>query len=201
MDNYSPGQLAAFWAAVGAIATVAAAGAAILTLIALRRDSRDRSRPIMSADLQPIPLSHGSSELVVTNLGASVARNVRVIFDPELPELIGAAAQGKVTPFLRNRYLDALPTVAPGRKLRNVYSVGVPGPGDERVNDEPTPSDVLVRFDYQDAHGRKYSDEYPLTLGMLRNQTESSPSGGKETYAKRTVTALEHVAKALARDS
>jgi len=199
LSSYSPDQLTAFWSGVAAIATVATGVVAIMTFLAIRSDSRDRSRPVMSADLLPLALTDGSSELVITNLGQSVARRVQVTFDPPLPQLSGEARNGLVTPYLRDRYLGELPVVGPGRQLRNVYSVGVPGGGDDLVNDEPTPDNITVKFVYEDSHGREYRDEYPLTLNMLMNETEHFPSGGEETHGRRTVKALEAIARSIDR--
>lgn len=203
--DYTPEQLSAFWTAVatgvGAVATVIAAFVAVRTLLALKRDSADRTRPMMSADLRPVTLSQGTSELLVTNLGGSVARNVRVTFTPELPNLQGAEASGKVTPFMRRRYSNTLPTFAPGRRLTNIYAVQVPGVGGALINDEPTPDEIEVAFTYEDDRGTKYQDRYPLTLAMIRDQTSSHPSGGPDTYAKRTVVAVETIAQTLGRES
>jgi hypothetical protein len=101
---YTPDQYSAFWGAVEAIATVAAAAVAIITLLGLRRDSADRTRPVMVADLRPEVLSPHTSILVVSNVGQSVAKNVKTSFNPPLPELAGPEAAGKVTPFLQRRY-------------------------------------------------------------------------------------------------
>jgi hypothetical protein len=67
-----------------AITVVITSLVAIASLLALRADSRDRSRPVIGAELLPIILSHGTSELVVQNIGASVAKNIRVEFDPPI---------------------------------------------------------------------------------------------------------------------
>jgi hypothetical protein len=197
---YTPDQVSAFWSGVGAIATVIAAGIAILTLLAIRRDSRDRSRPVMAADIRPVALSKRISELVVENLGQSVAKNVRVTFDPPLPDLKGAEATGKVTPYLRRRYENAIPTMPPGRKLFNIYAVQAPGPNGALVNAEPTPVDVTVTFEYEDTHGRPYKDSYKLSLRILQNQTESFPSNTDDDgMRRRGVEALEVIARTLHR--
>jgi hypothetical protein len=198
---YTPDQIAAFWSGVGAIATVIAAGIAVLTLLAIRRDSRDRSRPVMVADIRPVALSKRTCELVVENVGQSVAKSVRVTFDPPLPDLNGAEAAGKVTPYLRRRYENAIPTMPPGRKLFNIYGVQAPGPDGVLVNNEPTPEDVTVTFEYEDTHGRPYKDSYKLSLRTLSNQTESFPSNADDDgMRRREVTALEAIARTLHRN-
>ncbi|NNM44591.1 hypothetical protein [Knoellia koreensis] len=196
MITYTPEQYSAFWSAVGALATLAAAVVAIMTLLALRRDSQDRTRPVMGAYLQAHPLSHGTSELVVTNYGPTPARDVRVIFDPPLPKLEGAEARGKITPFLEKRYDQVIPTVAPGMKLINVYTVM----GDQ--NDEPVPNSFTISFSYTDMRGRtRYKDAYPLSVETLRNSTSTSPSDkpGGSDIPKRTAKALEAIARGIGR--
>lgn len=52
------------WAAMASIATVAAAVVAIWTLIALKEDSAERTRPVMVAQLMDITLSEGRRSAV-----------------------------------------------------------------------------------------------------------------------------------------
>lgn len=96
------------WTAFGALATVAAAVVAIWTLVALKRDSLDRTRPVMLAELRAAILTH-DAEFIVRNVGQSVACNVRVEFDPPLPVLEGDDALGLATPFLRARAVQLVP--------------------------------------------------------------------------------------------
>jgi hypothetical protein len=92
---------------------------------------------------------------VIENLGQSVAKNVKVNFDPPLPDLAGAAAAGKVTPHLQRRYENIIPTIPPRRQLFNIYSIGVPDAGGILRNDEPTPEEVTITINYEDAHGKR----------------------------------------------
>lgn len=200
LDTFTPELMSAVWDGVSAIATTGAAIVAILTLLAIRRDSADRSRPQVSADLRPVVLARGTSELVVENLGQSVAKNVRVTFHPPLPDLKGAEAAGKVTPFLRNRYKNVIPTMAPGRQLFNVYSVGIPDQGGMLRNDEPTPDDIRITIAYENSRGKKFTDTYELSLDTLMNETESFPGDADEKAMQRRQTkALESIARTLSR--
>ena len=54
LPDYSPDQISAFWNGITAVATVAAALVAIITLRAIRSDSTDRTRPVMAAELRPV---------------------------------------------------------------------------------------------------------------------------------------------------
>ncbi len=200
MEQYSPEQLSAFWSGVSGVATAIAAAVAVFTLNALRQDSTDRSRPVMTASLQRTPLTKGSTELVVRNEGAGVARNVRVTFDPPLPELEGAAAEGKVTPFLTNRYRQPVRTITPRMRLSNLYYLGVPGEAGRYKNAEPLPDQVEVQFEYEDVRGRSYSDSYSLDIAAIRFETWTGPSNRDEAgQRRRELNAMETIARALHR--
>jgi len=190
---YSPEQFTAFWSAVTGIAAVVTGLVAIFTLLALRSDSRDRTRPVVSADLLPVTLSHGTSELVIQNVGPSVAKEVQVTFDPNITEDIGQMAA-----YIARRYSKVIPTMGPGRRLTNVYGHWV-GDSSDKL-DEPVPKDLTVSISYKDTHGRRYTDSYELSVGTLRNQTTTSPSNTDDAGMKRRwVTALEAIARGIGR--
>jgi hypothetical protein len=192
-DNFSPDQLSAFWAGVTGVSAVITGAVAIISLRALRQDSRDRTRPVVVADLLPVVLSRTVSELVIENVGPSVAKKVRVTFEPPITEDVGTG-----TAFLVRRYSHIIPTMGPGRRLTNTYAIWV-GDGSDNLL-ENVPKDVVVRISYQDAHGRNYSDDYELSLRTLRNQTSSEPSNtDSEGMRRRWVRALEEIARGVSR--
>ncbi|MEU0150637.1 hypothetical protein [Micromonospora fulviviridis] len=134
------------------------------------------------------------------NVGPTAARNVRVTFEPPIPDLQGDAASGKVTPFLYRRYSKPIPTIAPGAELINVYSVGVPDGNGGTINDEPTPADFVIRFDYENDRGKKFVDSYELSLDVLKGQTGSYPSNtDSRGMYRRLVKAIEALARGLGR--
>lgn len=183
------------WTALGSIATVAAAVVAIWTLIALKQDSADRTRPMIVAELKHAVLTQ-DAELLVRNVGQSVARNVKVDFDPPLPDPADGDAEARVgvlTPFLQRRYSRVIPTFPPGMVMDNYYQ-------DAQDNDEPTPDDFIVTITYFDSHGRRYTDSYDLTISTLRDQTRSYPSNTDEKgIQRRWVKALEAIARGVGR--
>ena len=199
LTNFTPDQIAAFWTGVGALAAVAASIVAIATLGALRKDSADRTRPVISAELRPVLLVAAPRRaLVLRNGGATPARNVSVTFDPPLPELTGQEAESKMTSSLVRRYSSPIATWAPGMELSNLYFVGVSGPGDKWVNDEPVPDKFTVTLRYQDMRGRNYCDEYKLDDGVWPNETMSAPADNDDKgLRKREVRALEVIARGV----
>jgi hypothetical protein len=192
---YTSDQYSAFWSGVGAVATVAAAVVAIITLLSIKRDSRDRARPVLSAELLPITLSRGTMELVIQNVGSGVAKDVKVSFDPPITEDIGTFAG-----YVARRYAGVIPTMGPGRRLTNVYGHWTGDGGHEL--DEPVPQQVTVMIQYKDSHGRSYSDSYLLDVMTLRNQTTTSPGNtDEEGMRKRLVQAVEVIARGVDRNA
>ncbi|WP_100482266.1 COG1361 family protein [Mycobacteroides abscessus] len=184
------------WTAFGALATVAAAIVAIWTLVALKQDSADRTRPVILAELKPAVLTR-NSELLISNVGQSVAHNVRVEFDPPLPDPADGGDEervGVLTPFLQRRYSRTIPTWAPGMTLDNFYQ------GAGKNADEPVPDDFTVIAHYENAHGRRYEDRYTLSMGTIRDQSGSYPSNKDDAgMQRRWVQALEAIARGVGR--
>jgi hypothetical protein len=186
-------SMEAVWAGVTGVSALVTGSVAILTLRALRQDSLDRTRPVIVVEVLPVVLSHGTSELVVQNVGQSVAKHVRLTFDPPITEDMGQMAA-----FLARRYSQTIPTMAPGRRLTNIYAHWV-GDGSDNLA-EPVPKQFAATAVYVDAHGRVYEDSYELSLQTLRNQTTSSPSNTDPAgIQKRLVQALEAIARGVNR--
>jgi hypothetical protein len=180
------------WTAMGSIATVAAAAVAIWTLVALRQDSRDRTRPVMIAEIRPAVLSD-VAELHIRNAGPSVAKNVSFEFDPELPALEGPEAAGMTTPYLQRRYSRTIPIFGPGMTMHDDYqSANDP--------DEPVPEEFTLTINYFDMHGREYNDSYELSVEWLRDHIYSRPGDTHdEAIRRRIAEAVEAVARGVGR--
>lgn len=189
----TPEQIGAFWAAVTGVTAVVTGVVAILSLRSLKQDSIDRTRPVISAELLPVVLSKGTTEIVVANVGRSVAKQVNVTLDPPVTEDMGQMAA-----FLANRYKSVIPTMGPGRQLGNIYARWVGDGSSETV--EPVPQQLIATITYEDSHGRSYMDRYELTLESVRNETVSSPSNTDEKgLQKRLANALEAIARGIHR--
>jgi hypothetical protein len=177
---------------MGAIATMAAAVVAIWTLIALRQDSHDRTRPAMIAEIRPAVLSD-VAELIVTNVGPSIARNVTFEFNPELPLLEGADAAGKTTPYLQRRYSRTVPTFGPGMVMHDVYQ-------SSSAPFEPVPDEFTLTINYDDDRKRHYTDSYELSVLTLRDHTRASPGDyDDDGLRRRQIRAIEAIARGVGR--
>lgn len=176
------------------IATAAAlitAAVACISLWATQIDSRERSRPVVTARFEAGPkVPSGYTYLVIKNNGTSAARNVTVTLDPE-PEDTTTAKDGKAdmaAPYLRRRYAHPIQVLAPGQALINIYAAP-----DRRPN--PTPDippenpfhvadEVAVAVEY-DSHRRirrtprRYTDTFNLDLRTVYGETSARPGETK----------------------
>lgn len=196
MSN-GPGWLAAAAGAAGAGAAWFAAVNGVRTLLQTRRDSMSRSRPMIAAEFRDALPSRGTIYLVIRNFGPSMAKKVRVSFDPEIPDPAPEALRESVVPFLKSRYGRVIPTLTPGTELRNVYYVGE-GQGGRFINSEPTPGRVTVTISYESADGKQtYVDTFDLDVELIQGETWVTSSMAIESQVKEIRTALKGMAKSV----
>ncbi|MFC0627458.1 hypothetical protein [Kribbella deserti] len=179
----------------GAAAAVIGATSGMRTLRRSRTDSQARSRPMVAAELRQPPYVQGSMMLVIKNYGPSIARNIRVTFDPEIPD--PDDPKTSIVPPLKRRYSKPIPVLTPGMELDNLYYVGEPGAGGKFANSEGTPLQITVRFDYEGDDGSEYSDTFPLDCDLLSARTYIESSKSPDSQRKRMVAALETIAKKI----
>lgn len=151
--------------AVMAVAIIATAFFAGHTLKATREDSRARTRPIIVAELRRELLSHGTTLLVLKNMGASIARNVNVGFEPPSPANLDELPAANMMKWIYERYTTPITTWAPGWTLSNVIRAG---------HDAMAP--ITVTVDYKGPDGTQYQDSYYLHPDHILKETHSTPS-------------------------
>lgn len=159
------GAVTALGTVVMAVAIVVTAFYAKGTLQAARDDSRARTRPVIIAELRRELLSKGTTLLVLKNLGASVARNVRVTFDPAPPQDVGSLPDDDMMKWIWERYAHPISTWAPGWSVSNVIRAG-----------HETLNPVTVTIAYDGPDGTRYTDRYDLHPDHILKETESGPS-------------------------
>lgn len=180
------------WVTAGA-ACVTAGVAVVATFIArsqlkhVRTDSRERSRPMMAAELRRPPHVPGTQLLVVRNYGSSIARQVVVTFDPPIPDPSPEKAARSVSPFVRRRYAETISVITPGMELSNIWFSGVAGTGGRWENFEPTPERFTVTFTYQGPDGYSYEDAIQLDTGLIGTETLVTSSTSPENQIKEGV--------------
>lgn len=151
---------------------------------------------MMVAELVSDRYAPATQHLVVRNAGPSPARDVRVSFDPPLPEI--ADPSGLVTPFIKQRYEARVPVIAPGQRLSNIWFSGEAGPGGDWVNREPLPGSFAVQLDYRgNARRRRYSERFPLTIDVIRKETYVTSSRDPAEQVKKALKELPKVVAAL----
>lgn len=168
-----------------------------IAVIALRQtaqDSRDRSRPVVIAEFRPARDSTSAIDLVVRNLGASVARDLEVSFEPQL--VVPDTGGPFVTPFLIKRYADPIPAVAPGQDLRNIWWSGAVGHGNDLENSEPTPDEVRVNVQYRGSGKSQYCDSFSLHVDIVKMTTYSTSSDSLPGRLKTMDASLKQIAGA-----
>lgn len=149
---------------------------------------------MLAAELRGVPYSP-SQMLVIRNYGPSIARDVRVTFEPpiEMPK----NPAGLVTPHLLKRYAAPIPVMTPGMELDNLYFVAEPGPDGKYVSKEPLPDTVTVKIAYKSDDGQPYRDDFPLDVQLHRLRTLATPSNSPEGQAKQALQYLKQVTRAL----
>lgn len=172
-------------AAVSTLLTLAAVLVAVGTLRAARDDSRERSRPVIVAQLQRELLSPGAINLVLRNFGMSVATDVSVRFDPP-PSGIDDLPDSDMWKWLYQAYASPIATWAPGWSLTNVVRAG---------HDDIEAFTVVL--DYSGPDGTAYRESVNLDPIPILKTTSAAPSD-TEDPAKLAQQAI-HVLRALVR--
>jgi hypothetical protein len=183
---------------VSAIAALAAAIIAVMTLIRTRSDSRRRSQPSVIAEIRPAKGSHTVIDFIVRNTGPTTARDVTVSFDPPITIPEERKGETLVTSFLIRRYSVPIPTVAPGQELTNSFWVGV-RKGNQIANDEPTPDQFTVSVKYRGIGRPWLRDSFAISVDTVTLSTwsESHSSKSVESRVGEIAASLKTIAKAL----
>ncbi|MBA2724731.1 MAG: hypothetical protein H0U53_01970 [Actinobacteria bacterium] len=192
---WTTARAAAAAGGTAALAAVIAATSGIKTLRQNRRDSQARSRPMVAAELRDHPYAKATQILVIKNYGPSIARNLSVSFDPDIPD--PADPSTSATPYLKNRYLKLIPVLTPGMELDNIYYSGRRGKGNRWVNAEPTPSQVTVNLRYENDEGDKFHDAFPLDVNLIRNRTYVTSSNDPQAFREEVAAALKGLHKVV----
>lgn len=174
------GLSAAEWAAIGTCATavvaLAAAAFAYFQVREARRLRLEQSQPYVVVDLQPSSVWSNILNLVVENVGRTVAHDVRFNFEPEL-----RSTQDTRFP-LRDSVLvrEGIPSMPPGRRIQALFDVS------HERKDSNLPMRYDVEVDLRDSAGRDLpTQRYVLDLSYLYGLTEVTEYG------------MHHAAKAL----
>lgn len=193
-----PAWVTAVVAAVGVPVALWTAITGLRSLRQVRTDSRERSRPMMAAELRKPPYTAGIQDLVIRNYGPSIARNVTVTFDPPIPDPIPERAAQSVSPFITRRYAKPIPVVTPGMELTNIWFSGRLE-GTTWVNFDPTPDTFTVNIAYNGPDGTPYKDQFPLDTDLIRAHTYASSSDDPVRQIKEITESLSRIERSIGR--
>lgn len=183
----------ATFAGISALASIVTAAIAAWSLFGSRRDSRDRTRPVITATFEPGTSNFsGNTFLVVRNRGQSVAREVRVTFHPPISAFEPPTDGGEsiIAGLIGPRYSQPITVIGPGQQFSNIYTY-VDNGNPQTV--EPVPDQLTVNVKYKDDHGRSYKDEFPLDTNAIGMESVVS-KGAKNEPTLRMNEALEAIA-------
>ena len=179
--GFFSGWTPADWAALGSVtqaaATVAAVVVALVAVIYAKRQwtsaqaqihearvreeerKEERARPFVVVDFEPSAASGNLIDLVIENVGATLAKNVRFQFDPELVSSMDTdGGYGLSKSVLFTHGIPALP---PGKRISALFDVS------HKRLEAGLPPTFRVTVHSEDAQGRAQEPlEYVLDLNF-----------------------------------
>jgi hypothetical protein len=179
-------QLAA-WSTFAQAALVALAlVVAAVQLADARADKRARERPfvVVEFDGERHP---EEVDIVVRNIGATIARDVEISFDPPLQTTFDDTGYG--ASFMKS-FTEGIPALNPGQSLRAMFDTGA-----QRAQAD-LPSRYVATISYSgDLRGAQpYSESAVLDLDLFRNRLYSKRYTVHDVYGQ-----LEQMNATLAR--
>lgn len=162
----------------GGLAVATATAVIALNSMRLNRfNIRESYRPIMVAQLEHGDKARSPLDLVLANIGRSPAFQVKVAFEPDLPQSSTSNdGQTSVIPLLRKRYRQTFPVWTPGVERRNMYWIidGQPDENGEVESVDGLPREVVAVISYK-LNTRRWSrpvtERYPLRISEMENET------------------------------
>jgi hypothetical protein len=128
--------------------------------VRLTREDQTRPFVIVDFDLSYPPFI----DLVIKNIGKTMARRVRIQTDPPLASTFDKDRQSEPIAKLRV-FTDEIPTMAPDREIRMLFD-SFPQRVEQKLEDT-----YRVTVSYAGERGRSYVDEMILDLGIYENIT------------------------------
>lgn len=146
------------WAAIGAWFTAAIYIAILVYAIRqvgeAKRLRHAQTRPFVVVDLEPGFLFY----LKFDNIGATMARNVKFAFEPELKAAVKDLPDLNEVALLR----DGLECLPPGKSYRLFFDAI-----NERVQNNDLPMKYRATVTYEDDEGKSYTDRFTLGIAAF----------------------------------
>lgn len=154
------------WTAVAAWVTVLVY--VVIAVLALRqvkearRLREEQGRPFVVVDLDVSWLI----QLTISNIGSTIARNVRIDFEPALQSTMGRPWPWEESSLFR----DGIPTLPPGKRIALPFDTSI-----QRLGSD-LPLSYAVKVHYWGAAKTRFTDDYVLDLGPFKGA--SPPADG-----------------------
>jgi hypothetical protein len=161
------------WAGVQCLVLVAAAIVAwrqVREARRLREAQAEQARRLHEAQAEPFVVVDFEVEesqeiyIVISNIGRTMARDVRLKFAPELTSSLDSHGPGVVPPKELQPLSGTIPSLAPGKRIRVMFDLF----HQRDPNVYPDVFDVEISF-YAPALKREIGDKSVLDLGLYRN--------------------------------
>jgi hypothetical protein len=148
-----------WWDAIGAVATSVAvivgggaAWAAVRQLGQSKQARLDQARPYVLVTVEPSAADQHILEIVIRNVGAGPAKNVRMSVDPPLKRVEEHADFELASARIFNESIDMLP---PGFELKVFFDSTI----DRYETKDKMPEQHTVTLNYEDSLGHPFVDE------------------------------------------
>ncbi|GCE44917.1 hypothetical protein Rhow_000543 [Rhodococcus wratislaviensis] len=157
----------------------------------LREQAEQERRPYVVADIVPGLHGPGSTDLVIQNLGRSIARGVLVDIGP----LSKRNDKDHISDPL-GRYLTNPQILVPGARHRVMWHhVGNPETGQA---DAGVPGTVPARITYTDDNGIEYSETYELGIANMTSVSPVPTTGPRRSGSNSELADIDHALRAIA---
>jgi hypothetical protein len=157
LSGYTPEQWSAFGTMLTAVVAIAAAVFAWQQVRHARQIRDEQAQPNVIIDFEE-SASSIHLDLVIKNIGQTVAYDVRVVFNPPIAttEIGDRFPLGEASLITKG-----IPTMPPGRTWRAMFD-NMP----QRFERKDLPRTYDVQITYRDSRGKEYSLPYRLDLGI-----------------------------------
>lgn len=185
---------------ISATMAILTALVAIFGIVRTTKDSRERTRPVVAAWLREPPDSDQSIELVIGNIGSTIARKVRVTVDPQIDP--GLAKSDRVVAILSRRFARTVEMLGPGQELTNIWwSNHHTGSGPvQNLHKLPGRFAVILKYEGQPRRllpTRKFADRMELDTADIADKTYATSSNSIPGRMKSYDNSLVAIANSL----
>jgi hypothetical protein len=185
---------AADWAGVQCFILIVAAWIAFRQVSEARRLREAQAQPFVVVDFE-VEERQQKIYVAISNLGTTMARDVRLTFEPELTSSFDSDP-GVVPPRELKLFSDGVPSLPPGKRIRALLDIFT----ERDVSAYPDLYRVHITF-HSPVLGRDFDDDTVLDLGLYRNVLHSNRRDVHDVHErlKELVTETRKLGRQLAR--